>query len=126
MKVSQFHSDLIPRFIEKVWNQEDFLALPNYLSSNCVIHESPRNHLIIGRNQFIKTLCKIKNSVPDAVFSVESQRFENETLITHWLSTGSTVKIAEGHIQGRERVFTSGTFRSRATGGLINECWWTW
>jgi steroid delta-isomerase-like uncharacterized protein len=121
--MSQDNKMLVRRAVEEVWNQGNYDALREFVSSDIVIHLPAGSNEIHGPEGIQQFFEATRAGFPDLHFTIEDQLAEGDRVATRWSARATHTGEFEGMPPTGKQVTLSGTDIDRIANGKVVECW---
>jgi steroid delta-isomerase-like uncharacterized protein len=121
--MSRDNKMLVRRALEEVWNQGNYDALTELVSSDVVFHVPAAGNEIQGPEGIEQFLETARAAFPDLHFTIEDQFAEGDRVATRWTARATHTGEYEGMPPTGKQVTLSGTDIDRIANGKVVECW---
>jgi steroid delta-isomerase-like uncharacterized protein len=108
------------RFLDELWNRENFVAVDQLLASDYDGHSSTEIRGPDGSKKFVS---KLRIAFPDFQFKVVDQVAEGDKVATRWKICGTHEGEFQGMPPSGKRIEMTGITIFRIAGGKLIEGW---
>lgn len=108
------------RFLDELWNRENFIAVDQLLASDYDGHSSTEIQGPDGAKKFVS---RLRTAFPDVQFKVVDQVSEGDKVATRWIISGTHKGEFQGMPPSGKRIEMTGITIFRIADGKLIEGW---
>jgi steroid delta-isomerase-like uncharacterized protein len=111
---------VVLRLENDVWNRGDAAAAEELLAEDVVWHHPTLGELR-GRASFLEAIAEIRAAYPDFTVVLEKVVAEGDTVMAHWVATGTHRNAYHGAAPTGQQVTWRGSLSDRVVDGQVVE-----